>query len=109
MRAHDGVDDGEEVARNENVGERAKERAERVIVARRVSELLRANLVRSSSDWNRADRGEIRLGVPYGAVGVIAGVGGRYDLRYRLRDPNESFDFICSMMWLSSSESQISA
>src|SRR5437764_1103037 len=75
MRADDGVDDGEEVARNENVGERAKKRAERVIVARRVSELLRTNLVRSSSDWNRADRGEIRLGVPYGAVGVIAGVG----------------------------------
>jgi hypothetical protein len=109
MRVDDRIDDGEKIARDEDVGERAQKCAKRVILARRVSELLSANLVRSSGDRDRADRGEIRLGVPYGAVGVIAGVGGRYDLRYRLRDPNESFDFICSMMWLSSSESQISA
>ena len=109
MRVDDGVDDGEEVARDQNVGKRAKKGGERMIVAGSMRELLGANLVRSSGDWNRAYRGEIRLGVPYGAVGVIAGVGGRYDLRYRLRDPNESLDFICSMMWLSSSESQISA
>jgi hypothetical protein len=82
-----------------------------------VRELGGAHLVGASCDRNRADGGEVRLAwggrrvYDFGTRfrGALAVGEGRYDLRYRLRDPKLNFDFICSMMRFSSSESQISA
>ncbi|HET9003239.1 MAG TPA: hypothetical protein VFN39_04465 [Gemmatimonadaceae bacterium] len=57
----DRVDDGEEVAGDENVRQGTQKRAEGAIGPRRGGELLGANLVRPASDRDRADRGEIGL------------------------------------------------
>ena len=80
----DGVGDAQEVARDEHVRERAQERAEGAVAAGRGGELLGADLVRSPSDRDGADRGEVRLGargpwIRYGAV--LGAVPGWYDLR----------------------------
>ncbi len=82
------------VARDEHIGERRDECVERPIVARRMRELFGLDLVRSASDGDGADRGEIRFarqprgrGVAVSVGGLLAagagGVvgGGRYDLR----------------------------
>ena len=74
MRSNDRVDDRDEVAGDEDVGQCVEEGAKRAIVAGRVREFLGANLVGSASDWNGADRGEIRLVVRYGSLGAVAGV-----------------------------------
>jgi hypothetical protein len=96
-------------AGDEDVGEGTQKRAERAIRARRHGELLGANLVRPSGDGDRADGGEIDLRRRYWLPAVVVAVVGRNDLRYRLRVPKESFDFICSIMRRSSSDSQICA
>jgi hypothetical protein len=57
----DRIDDGEEVARDENVRQGAKKRAEGAIGPGRGGELLGANLVRPASDRDRADGGEVGL------------------------------------------------
>src|SRR6185437_771286 len=98
------------------VGQRVDECAKRQVRPGWLRELCSAHLVRTTRDGNSANGGEIRLSrqsrrVALGArlSGVVVVGAGRYDLRYRLRDPKESRDFICSMMWFSSSESQICA
>jgi hypothetical protein len=74
VRLDDRFHHGDEVTRDEHVGQRAKECAEGSIVARSVREFLGANLVRPAGNGNGADRGEIRLVMCYGALGAIAGV-----------------------------------
>jgi len=59
--ADDGIDDGEEVAGDENVRQRTQKRAEGAIAPRWGGELLGANLVRPARDRDRADRGEVGL------------------------------------------------
>jgi hypothetical protein len=59
--ADDRVDDGEEVARDENVREGTQKRAEGAVGPRWGGELLGANLVRPAGDRDRADRGEVGL------------------------------------------------
>jgi hypothetical protein len=61
VRADDRVDDGEEVARNENVRQGTQKRAEGAIGPRWGGELLGADLVRPAGDRDRADRGEVGL------------------------------------------------
>jgi hypothetical protein len=61
VRPDDRVDDGEEVARDENVRQGTQKRAEGAIGPRWGGELLGANLVRPASDRDRADRGEVGL------------------------------------------------
>jgi len=57
------VDDGAEVTRDEDVGERIEKCAERAIVAGRMRELGRAYLVRAPGDGNRADSREVRFAI----------------------------------------------
>jgi hypothetical protein len=59
--ADDRVDDGEEVARDENVREGTQKRAEGAIGPRWGGELLGANLVRPAGDRDRAYRGVVGL------------------------------------------------
>ncbi|HWE42118.1 MAG TPA: hypothetical protein VG432_06425 [Gemmatimonadaceae bacterium] len=61
VRADDRIDDREEVARDENVGEGTQKRAEGAVAPRWGGELLGANLVRPARDRDRADRGEVGL------------------------------------------------
>jgi hypothetical protein len=95
-RVGDRVDDGEEVAGGEDLGERAEEAAERPIAVRRVRELFGADLVRTPGDRDRADRAQVRLapryfgrlGGPLSAAGFAAvsgGAPGRFARRNDLR------------------------
>src|SRR5687767_6506353 len=99
------IDYTAEIARRQDVGERMQERAERVIGARRRSELFGAYLVRPVRDGDGADLRQGRLGRHCVAVAVPA----VYDFRYRLRVPNDRLDLSCSMIRRSSSDNQISA
>ena len=84
----DGVDDGPEVASDEDVRQRVEECGERTIVARGVSEFAGADLVGAPRDWNRANRGQIRFAKGprrvYGFTrfsGAVVVGEGWYDLR----------------------------
>ena len=78
----DGIDDGEEIARDEDVGQRAQEGVEGEIRAqRRRGERAGANLVRTSADGNRADGREIRLVDQSGVGLVVTFVDDVYDRR----------------------------
>jgi hypothetical protein len=101
-RGGDGIDHGAEVTRDEDVGECVEESAEGTIGAGRLREIASADLVGADRDGHGAYGGEIRFTVRasvgrYWLALVRAGAG-RYDLRYRLRDPIFRPDFICSMM-----------
>jgi len=101
-RIGDGTHHRAKISRDEDVGECVEEGSERSIVRRRLREVARADLVLTHRDGDGADAREIRLGGSGGrggAYGLAPVVGaGRYDLRYRLRDPIFKPDFICSMM-----------
>jgi len=57
----DRIDDGEEVARDEDVRQGTQKRAEGAVAPRWGGKLLGANLVRPARDRDRADRGEVGL------------------------------------------------
>jgi hypothetical protein len=102
-RVGDGAHDGAEVARDEDVGKCVEEGAKRSVVRRRLREVARADLVLTYRDGNGADGREIGLGGGGGrdwlyCLALARAGTGRYDLRYRLRDPTFRPDFICSMM-----------
>jgi len=60
-RRGDRVDDGAKVARDENVRQGVEECVKRPVVAGRMREFVRADLVGAARDGNRANSGEIRL------------------------------------------------
>ena len=68
VRGGDGVDDGEEVAGDEDVGERAQKRAEGAVAPRRGRELLGAHLVRTAGDRDGANGREVGLAARGGVV-----------------------------------------
>jgi hypothetical protein len=59
--ADDRVDDGEEIARDENVRQGTQKRAEGAVAPRWRGELLGANLVRPARNRDRPDRREVGL------------------------------------------------
>jgi hypothetical protein len=70
------VDDPEEIARDEDVGQAGQEVGERSAGRGQGSELLRADLVGPARDGNGPDLREIRFGLFRGAQGYL--VGGRW-------------------------------
>ena len=85
-RGGDGADDGAEVARDEDVGQRVEKGAEGAVVAGRMREVARADLVGADRDGHGAHVGEIRFAErssvsPYGVGAVVVAGAGRYDVR----------------------------
>jgi hypothetical protein len=55
----DGANDGAEIPRDENVGQRVEECAERSVARRWMGEIARADLVLPDGDGNGANRGKV--------------------------------------------------